>query len=54
MLWGDRGSIGGWYNPLKLWGEYCDGPVTGAGIPSGHFLAEEAPEAVLAWFEDFF
>ena len=52
-LWGAKGRIGGWYDPLALWGEYCAGPVTGGAVESGHYLAEEAPAAVLAWLEPF-
>ena len=47
VLWGTKGRIGGWYDPLALWQAYCDAPVTGHGVPSGHYLAEEAPGAVL-------
>ena len=33
--------------PLAIWREYCSGPVTGGAIDSGHYLAEEAPQAVV-------
>lgn len=48
VLWGEKGRIGGWYDPLALWRDYCDGPVAGGPVPSGHYLAEEAPASVLA------
>ena len=54
VLWGTKGRIGGWYNPVALWTEYCRGPVTGNPVDSGHYLAEEAPKAVLAAVEPFF
>ncbi len=54
VLWGEHGSIGGWYEPLKLWAEYCTKDIMGGTVPSGHYLAEEAPEEVLGWFERFF
>jgi haloacetate dehalogenase len=54
VLWGGKGLIGGWYDPLVIWREYCTAEVTGGPIASGHYLAEEAPEEVLAWFERFF
>jgi haloacetate dehalogenase len=54
VLWGEKGHVGGWYDPLALWRKYCAGPVTGGPVPSGHYLAEEAPESVLAAFESFF
>ncbi len=52
-LWGAKGKIGTWYEPLALWRQYASGPVTGGPVPSGHYLAEEAPEAVLAALEPF-
>ncbi|MDQ2804395.1 MAG: alpha/beta hydrolase [Pseudomonadota bacterium] len=54
VLWGAKGYVGGWYDPLAVWRDYCDGPVTGGPVPSGHYLAEEAPGAVLDRFEAFF
>lgn len=53
VLWGSKGKIGGWYDPLKLWGEYCTGPVAGGPVNSGHYLAEEAPDEVLASVQPF-
>ena len=54
VLWGEKGKIGQWYDPLAIWRNYADAPVTGGPVPSGHYLAEEAPEAVLAAFDRFF
>ncbi len=53
MLWGAKGKIGGWYDPVALWREYCSADVTGAAVDSGHYLAEEAPAEVLAHLDDF-
>ena len=47
VLWGAKGRIGGWYDPVNLWREYCSGAVTGGAVNSGHYLAEEAPDEVL-------
>jgi haloacetate dehalogenase len=47
-LWGAKGKVGGWYDPVALWREYCSADVTGAAVDSGHYLAEEAPAEVLA------
>ena len=44
VLWGAKGKIGGWYDPVALWREYCTEDVQGAPVDSGHYLAEEAPE----------
>ena len=52
-LWGAEGRIGGWYDPVSLWRQYANGPVSGHSVQSGHYLAEEAPEEVLAAVEPF-
>ena len=54
VLWGSRGKVGGWYDPIALWQQYCAASVTGGGVDSGHFLAEEAPDETFGWFEKFF
>ena len=53
VLWGSKGKIGGWYDPLELWRQYCDGTVRGSAVESGHYLAEEAPAEVLAALDGF-
>ena len=52
-LWGTKGKIGQWYDALAIWRDYASGPVTGGGVPSGHYLAEECPDEVLAALEPF-
>jgi haloacetate dehalogenase len=47
-LWGAKGKIGRWYEPLAVWRDYASGTVSGGPVNSGHYLAEEAPEEVLA------
>jgi haloacetate dehalogenase len=54
VLWGDKGKIGAWYDPLDIWRAYCAGTVTGAPIASGHYLAEEAPDTVIDHLSRFF
>lgn len=54
VLWGEKGKIGKWYDPLELWQPYCNQPVAGYSIPSGHYLAEEAPDQLLKGILDFF
>lgn len=54
VLWGERGQIGGWYDPLVLWRAYCAAEVTGGAVASGHYLAEEAPGEVISAFKGFF
>ncbi|MFC7736309.1 alpha/beta fold hydrolase [Roseomonas sp. GCM10028921] len=53
VLWGAKGKIGKWYEPLTLWRDYADGTIAGGPVNSGHYLAEEAPEEVLAALEGF-
>ena len=48
VLWGARGLVGALYDPLEIWRGYAAASVEGRAIESGHFLAEEAPEATLA------
>jgi haloacetate dehalogenase len=52
-LWGAKGKVGGWYDPLSVWRQYSDGPVTGGAVESGHYLAEEAPDEVLGYLRQF-
>jgi haloacetate dehalogenase len=52
-LWGAKGKVGVWYDPLAVWRGYASGPVTGGPVASGHYLAEEAPEEVLAALDGF-
>ena len=54
VLWGAAGKIGKWYAPLEIWRDYCAADLSGGALASGHYLAEEAPEAVVARFRDFF
>jgi haloacetate dehalogenase len=54
VLWGSKGKIGKWYDPLAIWRQYCSAEVTGGPVTSGHYLAEEAPGEVLQQFGRFF
>ncbi len=53
VLWGGKGRIGGWYDPLALWRQYCSAEVVGGPVDAGHYLAEEAPAEVLAALDGF-
>jgi len=53
-LWGSKGKIGQWYDPLAIWRQYSAAEVTGGPVTSGHYLAEEAPPEVLEKFAGFF
>jgi haloacetate dehalogenase len=54
VLWGDQGKIGHWYDPLAIWRQYASFSVTGGAMPSGHYIAEEAPDETVAQFLGFF
>ena len=54
VLWGAKGKIAKWYDAMAIWKAYCSGDVIGGPVQSGHYLAEEAPAEVLAWFDRFF
>jgi haloacetate dehalogenase len=54
VLWGSRSSVGHRFaDPLALWRQRAES-VVGEAVPSGHYVNEEAPEEVLAWFLRFF
>jgi haloacetate dehalogenase len=53
VFWGDKGIPSKTAGPLDIWREWCV-DVTGHAIQSGHFLAEENPEATAAAIDGFF
>jgi haloacetate dehalogenase len=53
-LWGATGKTGKWYEPLEVWRQSHSGDLTGGPVASGHYLAEEAPDEVIARFRAFF
>jgi haloacetate dehalogenase len=53
VLWGEHGAVGKNFDVLALWRERAD-DVSGQALPSGHYIAEEAPEALLAQAHPFF
>lgn len=55
VMWGSRSHTGMFYggNQLSIWREAA-GDVTGGPLDTGHYLAEEAPQAVIEAFERFF
>ena len=52
-IWGDRGRSHKRRQVLETWRRWAV-DVQGEGLPCGHFLAEEAPEATRAALEAFF
>lgn len=47
VLWGANGVVHRCFEPLKEWKKVAD-DVRGGPMESGHYIAEEAPEALLA------
>lgn len=45
-LWGNKGPVGQLYDVLAIWRLWAD-DATGRALPSGHYLAEEAPDDTL-------
>jgi haloacetate dehalogenase len=52
VLWGTQGFVGRGYQPLRVWRQYAT-DVRGTGLPTGHFLPEEAPDLVRTALRDF-
>jgi len=52
VLWGERGAWPGLYNVLDTWKERAAN-VIGKQVPSGHFIAEEIPDVLLAELNRF-
>tara|TARA_B110000046_G_scaffold182509_1_gene216710 strand:+ start:193 stop:1071 length:879 start_codon:yes stop_codon:yes gene_type:complete len=47
VLWGNKGKIEQWYEPLSIWQNYCSSDLRGNAINSGHYLAEENPDEII-------
>jgi len=47
VLWGNKGKLEQWYEPLSIWQNYCSSDLRGNAINSGHYLAEENPDEIL-------
>jgi haloacetate dehalogenase len=52
-LWAGKDELGEWFDVLETWRGWAD-DVTGHAIDSSHYLAEEAPAAVIAALLPFF
>lgn len=52
-LWGAKGVVQRLFDPLRDWASVAD-DVRGTALETGHYLAEEAPDATLRHFRSFF
>jgi haloacetate dehalogenase len=53
VLWGDKGVVNRMFDPVRDWRAVAM-DVRGRALPSGHFLAEEAPDESLRELRAFF
>lgn len=53
VLWGEHGAVGANFDVLALWRERAQ-QVSGRALACGHYIAEEAPDQVLAEALPFF
>jgi haloacetate dehalogenase len=53
VLWGTKGVVNRLFDPITDW-QTVARDVRGKALPSGHFLAEEAPEETLTELNGFF
>ena len=53
ILWGTKGLIAKSYNVMEVWRDKVKTTLTGRGIPSGHFLPEEAPDHTYSAMMEF-
>ena len=47
VLWGTRGALPAWYDPLEVWRPWVD-DLVGGPVEGGHFFPEENPDATSA------
>jgi haloacetate dehalogenase len=52
VLWGERGFVGRHYDVMAVWREYASN-VLGHGLPSGHFVPEQAPRQTVDALRSF-
>ncbi|MEX2650204.1 MAG: alpha/beta hydrolase [Alphaproteobacteria bacterium] len=53
VMWGERNPVWRGHDMLGTWRACADGPVTGRGLPAGHYLAEERPNETAEEIERF-
>ena len=53
VLWGEHGAVGRCFDVLRLWSERAQ-QAGGRSLPCGHYIAEEAPAALLDEAHRFF
>lgn len=54
VVWGARGVVERLFDPMALWQAQCSAVVSGQKLPTGHFVAEESPQALAESLQTFF
>lgn len=54
VLWGARGVVHRFFDPLALWQAQCAARVSGHALDAGHFIPEERPADTAAALRAFF
>jgi haloacetate dehalogenase len=54
VLWGERGVVHRLFTPIADWQAKARWPVTGRAMPTGHYIAEQAPELLVEEILSFF
>ncbi len=54
ILWGATGGVGRHHKPAEIWPRYATNIVGAQAMPSGHYLADEAPAETTAALRAFF
>jgi haloacetate dehalogenase len=52
VLWATQGRVGPHFDPLQIWQQYAP-DARGQAMPTGHYIAEEAPGQVTAALRGF-
>jgi haloacetate dehalogenase len=52
VLWGAKGAIAAWYDPLQVWSEWAS-DLRGQALDCDHYLPEEKPAETLAALLEF-
>jgi haloacetate dehalogenase len=53
VLWGEHGLVNKCFKPIEDWQQVAD-MVSGAAVPSGHYIPEEIPDLLLKEAKEFF
>ena len=54
LLWGATGGVGRHHDSKAIWPKYAADIRGAKALPSGHYLADEAPEETYRELRDFF